>query len=87
MEPPDPDHPTIYLEPSPGDPHTGREWCQHDVWSDRLDDYDGVASTKYVRADLVGDALRAARKFVEWPAGAERMQQVLDLIDGALKNV
>jgi hypothetical protein len=80
------DHPTIYLEPGSGDPDTGRQWCQHDAWS-HIPDYGGVAPTRYVRADLVGDTLRAARKFVEWPAGAERMRQVLDLIDGALKNV
>lgn len=65
----DPD--TIYLEPPPGAPDTGRMWCEHDVWAaDPAYVADGPA-VKYVSARLVRELIRHARG-----AGVERLRGI-----------
>lgn len=56
------DHERIWLEPAPGDPHTGRQWCRDDVWTAMAADYDGATPTEYIRADLVAAHVAAARR-------------------------
>jgi hypothetical protein len=83
------DHERIWLEPAPGDPTTGRQWCQDDVWTAMAADYDGALPTEYVRADLAAAhsdaaalAMRAAAvKMVEsHQLAAKRCSEESDLI-------